>query len=279
MSQAEAGSAQTYADLKHKIDPPQIRVADPDTEDTEIVVKAPWDLADYPGSRLQWGEQHDVCATFLPFAYLSYDPVEIIGNIGEFLNQVPATKQRVPVSKLYSEGDIEGGGTTTLSFKDVCLLFGWWRGGVGAASGPYYCNPEYVHDHPDDDCISEWTYWDDDANEYVNERFDLAIRAARLGLAGPVLTPAFGMDSRNGPRWWLSKHGFDWESKFKDGRRTMARTFKTINKWGYLYDEIGSAFDIPTTTLTDRVRRHASEFEPPADPSYHVVPAGGDGDE
>lgn len=249
--------------------------AETESAQTRTVVKAPWDLADYPGSRVQWGEQHDVCATFLPFAYLSYDPVEVIGNIGEFLDQLPPTKQRVPISALYSASGFSGGGTSALSFDDVCLLFGWWRGGEGAASGPYYCNPDYVHDHPDGDYISKRTYWDDDADEYVNERFDLTIRAARLGRAGPVLTPAFGMDSRNGPKWWLSKHGFDWERKFKAGRRTMARTFKTINEWGYTYDEIGSAFDIPPTTLTDRVRRHASEFEPPADPSYQVVPAGG----
>lgn len=271
----EPGSVQTYADLKHKIDPSQIKVADPVVEETELVVKSPWDLADYPDSRAQWGEQYGVCSTFLPFAYLSCNPVQITRDVGKFLNQLPPTKQRVSTSALYSACDFSGGGPRALSFDDICLIFGWWRGGETPASGPYYCNPEYVHDHPESDYIDPMTYWDDESGEYVNDRLDFALRAARLGRPGPVVSQAFGLVDDGAAGRWLNRRNFGWKQQYEAGRQRMFRTAKTINAWGYTHDEIAQAFGISNSSVSRWTSQFAADFEPPADPSYQVVSAGG----
>ena len=271
-----SSNVQTFDDLKHKIDPHQIKVANPDAEEVEVVAKYPWNGGKYTNGRLVWGEQYGVCSEFLPFAYLDNDPLEMLQDIGEFLNSRPPTKQRVSTSELYQRASPMGMGRGAIHFKSLCLIFGWWRGGEAPASGPYYCNPEYCHSHEGNalDIRSA-----DDPGACAERRFEYLEMVARFNLPLNTLTDAFCVRDRRGVHKWAVDHDIEWGELREEGRRTMARTWKTITNWGYTQREVADAFQRPPTSVSSAIRQFADEFEPPADPSYQVVPAGGEGDE
>lgn len=264
-------SSVSYHDVAHKVDPVQIETGiDPESDDAEVMVKYPWTGGEFPNSRGTWGDALDIYSGFLPFAYLDVNVVDVLTTVGEFLESRPQTRQRVSSSELYSLAGLIDKQPGPFDFEDICLLHGWWKGGEAASSGTYYCNPDYCHDHGDAHLTRE-SYWDDESGEYVNERFEVAIRATRMGLSSRVVYKAYGLNEPRHVTAWLSEHGFDWPSKRKEGLRKMARTFKTLHEWGYTYPEIADAFNMPSSTVANRAADLCYDFEPPADPSYRVV--------
>lgn len=211
---------------------------------------------------IDFADEHDVHQEFLSFQYRRLDPVATMTELTKHLDSRPPTRQRLSTNAIVSEVDPSNAHNVAASLDTFMLLHGWWRDGR-TASGTFYCNPEYVHDHGTD------TIRDSD------ERADLLRRVADLGLPMRVLGPAFGLSTARGPKETTKavfrvadRIGVEWGPRRDAGVTTMARTFKTLAEWGYPHHEIGTAFGRPRRTVTDWINRDAADFSPPADPTH-----------
>lgn len=268
-------SAETvpYPPVAQRVDEAQlIGVDDSDVciEELRVRVRDPWTAGDTANSRVTWGEEHGLHPDFLPFAYLKLNPLDILIKVRAHLRSRPKTRQRVSTSELYSQADLETSYAAAISLEDICLLEGWWKGGESSSTGPYFCNPEYPHSHGDDH-IHNHVYWDSEIDDYVCERFELAARAARLGLSSRHIAPAFGLNDPDAVASWCLSNGFVWEVKRREGNHRLARTWATLSKWGYTHRRIGELFDTPESTVSNRMNRVCSDWDAPADPSYVVI--------
>lgn len=231
--------------------------------ETEVVYESPWRPKDeaHPNavSLDDFVTEHGLIPEFLPFDYLSCDVIRDMISILEFLDTRLDTKQIVSTQTISDQAgvDLSAHPETKPFIDSTALLIGWWDAGYKSIKGRHYANPNYVHPH-DRYTIS------------IEDRHDFFTHAARLGIDCSTLGQPIGVHCET-TRQTLAKMahraGVSYSSAKKDGIRSLARTWKTINHWGYTYPEIGKAFQKNPNTIMARVCEEASDFDPPDDPS------------
>lgn len=257
--------------------------SDPDTEYVLDPSPNPWRrdpvLSEYSdASRAQWADYYDIHPQFLPWEHIEWHGFDILRNVTAHLQERPKTAKQLSTSRVMDHLGIDHRTSETVGLDDIMLLHGWWRGGFTPASGTYYCNPEYPHDHENHELAlfelgdSLGDPWEDSSR--LERRLDLLARGASLGLPLDVLARPFGVERGHSAGKWAARHYVDYGRRKAEGKARMARTWKTIYKWGdgeYTFAEIAEAFGMPPTTVTSSIRNRASDFEPPRDPNYREV--------
>ena len=255
----------------------------PDTEDEYVLDPAPNPWRRDPAmkhyrnaSREEWGDYYNVHAQFLPWAHSKLNGFEALQQLTPFFESRPDTSKQVSTSRITSHLGIDHHTADAFCLEDIALLSGWWRGGSNPASGSYFCNPEYPHGHDDSEYALANNSSHDQWGDYrqFNRRLGLLDRAASLALSCADLQHPFGAESRKVPRKWAEDNYYPWGERRMAGMVRMARTWRTIHKWGdgdYSYRDIAEAFGLPKSTLMSRLNRFAPDFEPPRDPNYRKV--------
>lgn len=227
-----------------------------------------WEATDGPhGSASEFGDMYNVNAWVLPFAGRVTDPIKILSEVATYLSGRPPGAQRVTQSNLQGSTDINKGAWSDTPMMDKILLtHGWWRGGK-SSSGPYYCNPDYYHRHPESDTFRTW-----------EERAEFFADAAAVGIIDPQdIAPAFGIRAStpeyagNSVTSIAHRCEFPWKERRDAGRHRLLRTWATLSEWGYTKADIARAFGVHRTTVSKWLSRTEFEQEIPDDPTWEVM--------
>lgn len=237
---------------------------DTSTDTGRTRTENPFGYASVPGTSYEdFGTMHGIHAEFLPFNYRTFDPIELLVNLGTCLRNRPPTRQRISLKELKELTPITFSQPIRALLDEYMLVLGWWRGG-STSTGPYYCNPEYVHSHGEDTITDP------------NERRRVLRQAGGYGHCARTLAPVFGLsgsgDQATKAVWSvISRLDIPWSDLRHAGVQRLARTWKTITAWDYSHREIGIAFDYPRRTVTEWINREPEDFSPPTDPTVGFV--------
>ena len=226
-----------------------------------------WKYAPGPAdSATQFGERHNLHGWALPFRGHAVDPIELLEELGTYLDARPGGCQRVTKNAVREGVSVAGPFWEYATLVEhAMLVHGWWLGGR-TTIGRYYCNPNYHHRHPESDVANS-----------REERRALFRKAAALGLLSPSdIAPACGYasdTSSNGSAVTKAAYrsDFAWGDRRAEGRRRMGRTWKTLSHWDYSQRAIARAFGTSASIVCRTIKR-VPEFQPPDDPTAEVIP-------
>lgn len=198
-----------------------------------------------------WCDAHGVLLPLTPFAYRDVDIFEFATEFREGIDALPATAATFSLSDLTDHPK-----RASLMSPPMLHALGAWRLPNDGSGPARWVNPSYVHQ----DALADIP---------TDQRLEHCQRCLSFGtVTQHDLAPRFGI-SHPGLRQWLSRR-LDWKAEREAGKRRLARTLRTAVEWGHDVDTVTSIWPQETSTVRTWMYDYApaSEFEPPADPSF-----------
>lgn len=224
----------------------------------------------------KWGVHPD----FVPFAGLHTSPIDVVAAVRSAIENKPPTASTIRMTNVADElGYDNASSLSNVPIRHIVYYFGGWEHPDELTSNTRcrrWVNPGHKFDRETKEALGPIGHYADLRSDGPGCHMSDDIRVAReewitLGCAyrleNTQIARRLGDVDPKTVTTLARKAGIDSGGLRESATVMFARTWKTAQSWGVPTAEIAEAAGYTPSGLRAVISHHASEFEPPADPS------------